>query len=105
MVATKHPTQFSVNENQTLQFAVGCSFVLAMLCAGIAITELLRKLAKEREQVERLRRMNSRNYHHRITMQRAIDAYCHTDQHDINATRQAYMAMSLACKESKASNE
>ena len=64
-----------MNEYQTAQFAVGASLVGACLILGLIITELVRKLAKERETVERLRQLNSKNYHHRKTMERAITSY------------------------------
>ena len=54
-----------------MQFAIGCSIVLIILILGIVIAELMRSLSKEREKSERLRQMNSRNYHHRIAMERA----------------------------------
>lgn len=64
-----------MNEYQTAQFAVGASIVVACFILGLIITELLRKLAKERETVERLKRLNSRNYMHRVQMERAISNY------------------------------
>jgi hypothetical protein len=90
-----------MNEMQTAQFAVGGPLVMACLILGMIITELIRKLAKERELTERLKRLNSKNYHHRMTMQRAIDAYCHSLDYDIKLTEAAHGAMAQACKESK----
>lgn len=54
-----------------MQFTVVMSFVSICIILGLIITELWRKLAVTREEVERLWRMNSRNYHHRIAMERA----------------------------------
>ena len=79
--------------------AVAASVVL--LIGGIVATELMRKLALEREKVERLRRMNSRNYHHRVTMQRAIETYCNGHEYDVHLTERAFNAMLQACKSSK----
>lgn len=90
-----------MSQHQTEMFAVGCCFVLAVLIGGIVITELLRKLAREREEVERLRRMNSRNYHHRRTMEQAIEAYCNGHEYDAISTERAFNAMSTASKHSK----
>lgn len=94
-----------MNEIETAQFTVGASLVAACFVLGLIITELLRKLAKEREEVERLRRLNSKNYMHRVQMERAIDAYCHSLDYDIKLTEQAHKAMAIACKESKASRD
>lgn len=74
---------------------------MACLILGMIITELLRKLAKERELTERLRKLNSKNYHYRKTMERAIDAYCHSVDYDLRLTEAAHKAMAQACKESK----
>lgn len=60
-----------MNDLQTMQFAIGCSVVLMFGILGMVILELFRKLSKERELNERLRLMNSRNYHHRRTMEQA----------------------------------
>ena len=90
-----------MNEIETAQFAVGGSLVMACLILGMIITELLRKLAKERELTERLRRMNSANYHHRLQMQRAIDAYFNLPDYDMKTTEAAYKAIVQACNESK----
>lgn len=64
-----------MNEYQTAHFTVGASLVAACFILGLIITELLRKLAKERETAERLRRLNSKNYMHRVIMERAISNY------------------------------
>ena len=90
-----------MNEIQTAQFAVGGSLVMACLILGMIITELLRKLAKEREEVDRLRKLNSKNYHHRKTMERAVAAYWDSLDYDIKLTEAAHAAMVKACKESK----
>ena len=94
-----------MNEYQTAHFTVGASLVAACFILGLIITELLRKLAKERETVERLRRLNSKNYHHRKTMERAIDAYCNSLDYDIELTERAHKAMVIACEESKAARD
>lgn len=89
-----------MTQEQTMVFALGCCFVLAVLIGGIVTTELLRKLAREREKVERLRRMNSRNYHHRKTMQRAWFDFFETPT-DVNA----YAVMHDAAKASRDDHE
>lgn len=90
-----------MNEIQTAQFAVGGSLVMTCLILGMIITELLRKLAKEREEVERLKRLNSKNYHHRKTMERAVAAYWDSLDYDIKLTQAAHAAMVKACNNSK----
>lgn len=64
-----------MNEYQTAHFTVGASLVAACFILGLIITELLRKLAKEREQVERLRRMASKSYSHRKCLEDAVFDY------------------------------
>ena len=78
---------------------------MACLILGMIITELLRKLAKERELTERLKRLNSKNYHHRKTMEHAINAYCHSLDYDANKTEGAYRAMANACTSSKSAHD
>lgn len=93
-----------MNEYQTAQFAVGASLVAACFILGLIITELLRKLAKEREEVQRLRRLNSKNYMHRVIMERAIVEYC-GDYHDLDRTIEAWGAMTKAASESRADHD
>ena len=64
-----------MNEYQTAHFTVGASLVGACFILGLIITELLRKLAKERETVERLRRLASKSYSHRKCLEDAVFAY------------------------------
>ena len=94
-----------MNEIETAQFAVGGSLVAACFILGLVITELLRKLAKEREEVQRLRRLNSKNYHHRKTMERAVAAYWDSLDYDIKLTQAAHAAMVKACNDSKEDND
>ena len=93
-----------MNENQTGHFTVGASLVAACFIFGMIALELWRKLSKERETVERLRRLNSKNYHHRKTMERAIEEYC-GDYHDLDRTVRAWDAMTKAASESKANHD
>ncbi len=64
-----------MNEYQTAHFTVGASLVAACFILGLIIAELLRKLAKERETVERLRRMASKSYSHRKCLEDAVFEY------------------------------
>lgn len=64
-----------MNEYQAAHFTVGASLVAACFILGLIITELLRKLAKERETVERLRRMASKSYSHRKCLEDAVFEY------------------------------
>lgn len=90
-----------MNEYQTAQFAVGASLVGACFILGMIAIELWRKLEKERETVERLKRLNSKNYHHRKTMERAVAAYWDSLDYDIKLTQAAHAAMVKACNDSK----
>ena len=69
--------QFSkpMNDLQTMQFTVVMSFVSICIILGLIITELWRKLSAMREEVERLRRMASKNYSHRKCLEDAAFAY------------------------------
>lgn len=95
--------QFSkpMNDLQTMQFAIGCSILLIILILGIVIAELMRLLSKEREKSERLRQMNSRNYHHRKTMERLMATACHYIDMEIGVTPRLRAQMTEACKASK----
>lgn len=94
-----------MNEIETAEFAIRCSVAIVILLLGAACCEIYRVLLKSQEEAERLRRLNSKNYHHRKTMERAIDAYCHSLDYDIKLTEQAHKAMASACKESKAARD
>lgn len=90
-----------MNEYQTAHCTVGASLVAACFILGLIITELLRKLAKERETVERLKRLNSKNYHHRKTMERVLGTCCHYIKMDIGVTPRLLNEMTEACSLSK----
>lgn len=95
--------QFSkpMNDLQTMQFTVVMSFVSICIILGLIITELWRKLARERELSERLRLMASKNYHHRKTMERLMGTACHYIDMEIGVTPRLRAQMTEACKASK----
>lgn len=64
-----------MNDLQTMQFTVVTSFVSICIILGLIITELWRKLSAMRDEVERLRRMASKNYSHRKCLEDAAFAY------------------------------
>ena len=72
---------------------------MACLILGLIITELLRKLAKERETVERLRRLASKSYSHRKCLESAVFDYVQASEPiDI---RRAYKLLEEQAKWSK----
>lgn len=94
-----------MNEIQTAEFAIGCSVAVVILLLGAACCEIYRALLKEREEVERLRKLYSENHHHRMTMECAIEAYCHSLGYEISETEGAYKAMLSACTSSKSAHD
>lgn len=64
-----------MNEYQTAQFTVGMSLVAACFILGLIITELVRKLAKARDELERVRRLASKSYSHRKCLEDVIFEY------------------------------
>lgn len=64
-----------MNDLHTMQFTVVTSFVSICIILGLIITELWRKLSAMRDEVERLRRMASKNYSHRKCLEDAAFAY------------------------------
>lgn len=51
------------------------SLVAACFILGIIITELVRKLSKTREELERVRRLASKSYSHRKCLEDAVFQY------------------------------
>lgn len=90
-----------MNDLQTMQFTVVASFVAICIILALIITELWRKLARERELSDRLREMASKNYHHRKTMERLMDTACYYVDMEVGVTPRLHSQMAEACKASK----
>ena len=90
-----------MNEIETAEFAIRCSVAVVILLLGAACCEIYRALLKAQAEAERLRQLNSKNYHHRKTMERAVAAYWDSLDYDIKLTQAAHAAMVKACNDSK----
>ena len=91
-----------MNEHQTAQFAVGMSMVAICLILGLIITEMARKLARTRDELERVRRLASKSYSHRKCLEDAVFDY--VEASEPVDTRRAYKLLQETAKWSKEDN-